>query len=179
MLPRPIRLPSMIHGLASALAAIGRCGMRCEHTCECFLAQVAVLHGEPGACALLPEGLQIYAFAMTIQRYEVGPRMSQAVVHGGVAYLAGVVADDLVPSVGDQTRQILAKIDKLLATVGSDKTKLLKASIWLTDIRRFDEMNAVWETWVEKGHTPARATVEARLAGPGYLVEIMVEAVVA
>lgn len=116
--------------------------------------------------------------AMTIERYEVGPRLSQAVVHRGVAYLAGVVADDLVPSVGEQTRQILAKIDRLLATVGSDKTKLLKANIWLTDIRQFDEMNAVWEAWVAKGHPPARATVEARLAGPGYLVEIMVEAAV-
>lgn len=104
--------------------------------------------------------------------------MSQAVVHRGVAYLAGIVADEAVPSVGDQTRQILAKIDRLLAAVGSDKTHLLKASIWLTDIRRFDEMNAVWEAWVAQGHTPARATVEARLAGPGYLVEIMVEAAV-
>jgi enamine deaminase RidA (YjgF/YER057c/UK114 family) len=115
---------------------------------------------------------------MTIERYEVGPRMSQAVVHRGVAYLAGVVADDLVPSVGEQTRQILAKIDRLLAMVGSDKTQLLKASIWLTDIRRFDEMNAAWEAWVAAGSAPARATVEARLAGPGYLVEIMVEAAV-
>jgi enamine deaminase RidA (YjgF/YER057c/UK114 family) len=116
---------------------------------------------------------------MTIERFEVGPRMSQAVVHRGVAYLAGVVADDLTPSVGDQTRQILAKIDRLLATVGSDKTRILKANIWLSDIRRFDEMNAEWDAWVAPGQPPARATVEARLAGPGYLVEIMVEAAVA
>jgi enamine deaminase RidA (YjgF/YER057c/UK114 family) len=115
---------------------------------------------------------------MTIQRFEVGPRMSQAVVHGHVAYLAGIVADDLAPSVGDQTRQILAKIDRLLATVGSDKTRILKANIWLADIRRFDEMNAVWDEWVAPGQPPVRATVEARLAGPGYLVEIMVEAAV-
>jgi len=115
---------------------------------------------------------------MSIQRYEVGPRMSQAVVYGGVAHLAGIVADDLVPSVTDQTRQILAKIDRLLAMVGSDKTRILKANIWLSDIRRFDEMNAVWDGWVAQGHPPARATVEARLAGPGYLVEIMVEAAV-
>ena len=113
---------------------------------------------------------------MSIQRYEVGPRMSQVVVHGGVAYLAGIVADDLVPSVADQTRQILAKIDRLLAMAGSDKTRILKANIWLSDIRRFDEMNAVWDGWVAAGHPPARATVEASLAGPGYLVEIMVEA---
>jgi enamine deaminase RidA (YjgF/YER057c/UK114 family) len=104
--------------------------------------------------------------------------MSQAVVYGGVAYLAGIVADDLVPSVGDQTRQILAKIDRILAAVGSDKTKILKANIWLSDIRRFDEMNAVWDGWVAKASPPARATVEARLAGPDYLVEIMVEAAV-
>jgi enamine deaminase RidA (YjgF/YER057c/UK114 family) len=113
---------------------------------------------------------------MTIERYEVGPRMSQVVVHGGVAYLAGIVAEDLVPSVADQTRQILAKIDRLLALAGSDKTRILKANIWLSDIGTFNEMNAVWDGWVAKGHTPARATVEARLAGPTYLVEIMVEA---
>jgi enamine deaminase RidA (YjgF/YER057c/UK114 family) len=115
---------------------------------------------------------------MTIERYEAGPRMSQAVVYGGVAHLAGIVAEDLVPSVADQTRQILAKIDRILAAVGSDKTRILKANIWLADIRRFDEMNAVWDGWVAKGQPPARATVEARLAGPGYLVEIMVDAVV-
>ncbi|HET7505660.1 MAG TPA: RidA family protein, partial [Kofleriaceae bacterium] len=114
--------------------------------------------------------------AMTIERFEIGPRMSQAVVYGGVAYLAGIVADDLVPSVGDQTRQILAKIDRLLATCGSDKSRILKANIWLADISRFDEMNAVWDAWVAKDSPPARATVEARLAGPAYLVEIMVEA---
>lgn len=113
---------------------------------------------------------------MTIERYEVGPRMSQVVVHGGVAYLAGIVAENLVPSVADQTRQILAKIDRLLALAGSDKTRILKANIWLSDIGTFNEMNAVWDGWVAKGHTPARATVEARLAGPAYLVEIMVEA---
>jgi enamine deaminase RidA (YjgF/YER057c/UK114 family) len=115
---------------------------------------------------------------MTIQRYEVGPRMSQAVVHRGIAYLAGIIADQPVPSVTEQTQQILDKIDKLLASVGSDKTKLLKANIWLADIRRFDEMNAVWDAWVAKDNPPARATVEARLARPGNLVEIMVEAVV-
>lgn len=120
-----------------------------------------------------------YECAMTIQRYEVGPRMSQAVVYGGVAYLAGVVADELVPSVEAQTRQILATIDRLLAAVGSDKTRLLKANIWLADIGRFDEMNIAWDAWVAPGHPPARATVEARLAGAEYLVEIMVEAAVA
>jgi enamine deaminase RidA (YjgF/YER057c/UK114 family) len=115
---------------------------------------------------------------MTIERFEIGPRMSQAVVYGGVAYLAGIVADDLVPSVGEQTKQILAKIDRILQAVGSDKTKILRANIWLSDIRRFDEMNAVWDSWVAKASPPARATVESRLAGPDYLVEIMVEAAV-
>jgi enamine deaminase RidA (YjgF/YER057c/UK114 family) len=120
-----------------------------------------------------------YACAMTIQRYEVGPRMSQAVVYGGVAYLAGIVADELVPSVEAQTRQILGKIDRLLAAVGTDKTRLLKANIWLADISRFAEMNTAWDAWVAPGHPPARATVEARLATADYLVEIMVEAAVA
>ena len=113
---------------------------------------------------------------MTIERYEVGPRMSQAVVYRGVAYLAGIVADDLVPSVTEQTRQILAKIDRLLAAVGSDKTRILKANIWLSDMSRFAEMNAVWDAWVAKGQPPARATVAAQLAKPDYLVEIMIEA---
>lgn len=101
--------------------------------------------------------------------------MSQAVVHGGVVYSAGIVADDPVASVAEQTRQVLAKIDRLLAAVGSDKSRLLKANIWLADIQRFEEMNGVWDAWVVAGHTPARATVEARLAG-AYQVEIMVEA---
>jgi len=101
--------------------------------------------------------------------------MSQAVVHGGVVYSAGIVADDPAASVAEQTRQVLAKIDRLLAAAGSDKSRLLKANIWLTDIRRFEEMNGVWDAWVVAGHTPARATVEARLAGD-YQVEIMVEA---
>ena len=103
--------------------------------------------------------------------------MSQAVVHGGVAYLAGVVADDATASVEEQTRQVLAKIDRLLAAVGSDKSRLLKANIWLADMQRFEEMNGVWDAWVVPGHTPARATVEARLAGT-YQVEIMVEAAI-
>jgi len=115
---------------------------------------------------------------MSIERYEVGPRMSQLVVHGGVAYLAGIVADRLVPSVTEQTEQILEKIDRLLALAGSDKTRILKANIWLADISRFAEMNAAWDAWVAKGHPPARATVEAKLAGADYLVEIMVEAAV-
>ena len=135
-----------------------------------------MLHAARAVCGLRPPAIRGYAFTMTIERFEVGPRMSQAVVHGGVAYLAGIIAEDPVPSVVEQTRQILARIDRLLATVGSDKTKILKANIWLSDIRRFDEMNAVWDTWVAKASPPARATVEARLASADHLVEIMVEA---
>lgn len=115
---------------------------------------------------------------MTIKRIDVGPRMSQCVVHNGVAYLAGVVAKDTSAGVKGQTEQILAEIDRLLKEAGSDKTKILKTNIWLSDISTFAEMNAAWDAWIPKGHTPARATVESRLATPAYTVEIMVEAAV-
>ena len=113
---------------------------------------------------------------MTITRIGVGPRMSQAVIHGDPVYLAGQVADNPVPSVAKQTKQILKQIDKLLKQAGTSKSKILKANIWLSDIRAFAEMNGEWDAWVAKGNSPARATVEARLAGPQYLVEIMVTA---
>jgi len=100
--------------------------------------------------------------------------MSQAVVHGATVYLAGQVADDPSQDVPGQTRQILAAIDRLLAEAGSDKTQLLSATIYLTDIGTFAQMNSVWDTWVPTGHTPARATVEAKLAAPAYKVEIQV-----
>lgn len=111
---------------------------------------------------------------MAIRRIEVGPRMSQAVVHGNTVYLAGQVAANPTPSVADQTKQIVAQIDALLAQAGSDKSKLLSATIYLMDIRNFAEMNGVWDAWVAPGNTPARATVQAALAGPQYLVEIAV-----
>ena len=113
---------------------------------------------------------------MAIRRVQVGPRMSQAVIHGNTVYLAGQVADRPVPSVGQQTKQILSRIDRLLKAAGSNKAKLISANIWMADIRRFDEMNKVWDAWVSNGNAPARATVEAKLAGPDYLVEIMVTA---
>jgi enamine deaminase RidA (YjgF/YER057c/UK114 family) len=110
---------------------------------------------------------------MSIQRIGVGPRMSQAVVHGDTVYLAGTVADKAAgKTVGEQTREILGIIDNVLAEAGTDKTKVLSATIWLTDIKTFAEMNAVWDSWVAKGHTPARATVEAKLAAAPYHVEI-------
>jgi enamine deaminase RidA (YjgF/YER057c/UK114 family) len=113
---------------------------------------------------------------MTITRFETGTRMSQAVVHNGTVYLAGQVADQVSNNEGveAQTKDILAQIDALLATVGSDKTRLLSATIYLADMSTFAEMNRAWDGWVAAGHAPARATVEAKLAGPQYRVEISV-----
>lgn len=114
---------------------------------------------------------------MTIQRIGLGPRMSAAVIHGNTVYLAGQVADKAAGgSVTAQTRDILSTIDGLLAEAGTDKTKLLMVNIWLADMGAFQEMNAVWDAWVPQGHTPARATVEAKLAAPSYRVEIAVVA---
>ena len=113
---------------------------------------------------------------MSVQRIKPGPRMSQAVVHGNTVYLVGLTADDSSKDVKGQTAQILAKIDGLLAEAGTDKSKLLSANIWLTDIGTWSQMNEVWDAWVAPGNAPARATVEAKLAGPGWKVEIMVQA---
>jgi len=114
---------------------------------------------------------------MTIERKEVGARMSQIVIHGNTVYLAGVVAQaNKGKSVTEQTKEILATIDKYLAQAGTDKSKLLTTNIWITDMATFGEMNAVWDGWVSPGNTPARATVEAKLAAPDYKVEIMVTA---
>jgi len=114
---------------------------------------------------------------MAIERHEVGPRMSKAVVHGNTVYLAGIVADSPKgKSVTEQTKSIVGQIDALLAKAGSDKSKLLSANIWIADMATFGEMNAVWDAWVSLGNTPARATVEAKLAAPDYKVEIMVVA---
>ena len=114
---------------------------------------------------------------MSIQRHDVGARMSKCVVHGNTVYLSGLVANDAKSkSVGEQTKDILAQIDGFLKTAGTDKSKLLTANIWITDMANFAEMNAVWDGWVVAGNTPARATVEAKLAAPEYKVEIMVVA---
>lgn len=115
---------------------------------------------------------------MTLRRIDTGPRMSEAVIHGQTVYLCGVTAEPPSGNAAEQTRRILRRIDELLAEAGSDKTQLLSANIWLADIRYFDEMNTVWDAWVPKGCAPARATVEAKLAGPEYLVEIMVQAAI-
>ena len=103
--------------------------------------------------------------------------MSKAVIHGDTVYLAGIVADSPKDkSIAEQTSSILSQIDGFLAIVGTTKTKLLSANIWITDMANFAEMNMVWDAWVSPGNTPARATVEAKLASPDYKVEIMVVA---
>jgi enamine deaminase RidA (YjgF/YER057c/UK114 family) len=111
-----------------------------------------------------------------IKRIESGPRMSQAVIHQGMVFLAGQVAEDAKQDAAGQTRQVLAAIDRLLAAAGTDKSRLLTATIFLADMADFTAMNSVWDAWVSPGNTPARATVEAQLARPGWLVEIVVTA---
>ena len=113
-----------------------------------------------------------------IKRIETGARMSQAVIHNGIVYLAGQVGKPGT-SVTEQTREVLAQIDRLLAEAGSDKTRILSAQIWMADMANFAEMNAVWDAWVPAGTAPARACVQVgRLASPGWRVEIAVQAAV-
>ena len=112
-----------------------------------------------------------------IRRIEAGPRMSQAVIHGNTVYLAGQVGEP-GGSVAQQTKDILATIERLLKEAGSDKSKLLQAIIWLADMKDFAEMNSVWDKWVDPQNTPARATGEAKLAGLEYTVEIIITAAV-
>ena len=111
---------------------------------------------------------------MSIQRHHVGKRLSDMVVHrgGGTVYLAGQVADDPKADFSTQTRQVLASIDRLLAEAGSDKAKILSATIFLPDMADFAAMNTIWEAWIPAGNTPARATVQAKLASPEYRIEI-------
>ncbi len=111
---------------------------------------------------------------MSTKRFHVGPRMSDMAVHSGTIYLAGQVADDISQDISGQTKQVLATIDKLLAEAGSDKTRILSTTIYITDMTNFQAMNAVWDNWVPQGNTPPRATVQAQLAKPAYLVEITV-----
>jgi enamine deaminase RidA (YjgF/YER057c/UK114 family) len=117
---------------------------------------------------------------MSIERRHVGKRLSGLVINraSGTAYLAGQVADDASADITGQTQQVLAQIDGLLFEAGSDKTKILSATIYLPDMADFAAMNAVWEKWVPEGQTPARATVQAKLARSDYRVEIQVVAAV-
>src|SRR5215470_12370441 len=112
---------------------------------------------------------------MSITRHGPGPRMSAAVVHGNTVYLAGQVSGDSDTMKG-QTEQVLKKIDGLLASAGTSKSKLLSATIYITDMRLFNDMNAVWDAWVDPQNTPARATVQAALANPKLMVEISIVA---
>lgn len=111
-----------------------------------------------------------------IERIDAGPRMTEAVVHGGVIHLAGQIPETPGADIETQTREVLAEIDALLAKAGSDKTRILRAQVYLADIADFDGMNRAWDAWVVPGKAPARATVEARLANPAWKVEIVVTA---
>ena len=118
---------------------------------------------------------------MTIERRHVGKRLSELVINraSGTIFLAGQVAEDPKADITGQVRQVLAQIDRLLAEAESDKSRILSATIYLPDMADFPALNAVWETWVVPGATPARATVQANLAAPEYKVEIQVVAAVA
>lgn len=112
---------------------------------------------------------------MSIERLHTGPRMSQVVKHAGTVYLAGQVALEAKGApVAEQTRDILGRIDQRLAEAGTDKSKLLSATIWIADMSKFAEMNSVWDAWVDPQNAPARACVEAKLAAPEFTVEIAV-----
>ena len=112
---------------------------------------------------------------LEITRLGTGPRMSEGVCYNGIIWVAGQVGKP-GDSVADQTRTCLAEVDRILAAAGTDKTRILSAQIWMADMADFAQMNSVWDTWVPQGHTPARATGEAKLATPAYLVEVIVTA---
>ncbi|MEN9311366.1 MAG: hypothetical protein RLY77_1491 [Pseudomonadota bacterium] len=113
-----------------------------------------------------------------IQRLDPGPRMSEASIHNGIVYLAGQIPETADAAIEVQTAEVLAAIDALLAQAGSDKSRILRAQIFLADINDFAGMNRAWDAWVVAGNAPARATVEAKLANPAWKVEIVVTAVV-
>ncbi|MBC3919807.1 RidA family protein [Undibacterium sp. CY18W] len=113
---------------------------------------------------------------MSIQRFHVGPRLSETAIFNRVVYLAGQVPDDATQGIEGQTEQVLAHVDRLLAEAGSDKTRILSCQIFLSDITLITAMNQVWDAWVAAGNSPPRATVEARLAKPEWLIEIVVTA---
>jgi enamine deaminase RidA (YjgF/YER057c/UK114 family) len=112
---------------------------------------------------------------MEIKRFHVGKRMSEIAVHNGTVYLAGQIAEK-AGDIKAQTSEVLGHIDRLLAEAGSDKAHILRAQIYITDLANFAAMNEVWEAWVVEGNTPPRATVQAQLANPEWLIEIVVTA---
>ena len=113
-----------------------------------------------------------------IRRIDPGPRMSEAVVKGNRIYCSGMIPEDTGTDIASQVKQTLAEIDSLLAKGGSDKSKILTATLWLADIRDFAALNAAWDAWIVPGQAPARATVEAKLSDPAMKVEIMVVAAI-
>jgi enamine deaminase RidA (YjgF/YER057c/UK114 family) len=113
-----------------------------------------------------------------MQRFDVGPRLSEMAIHNGVAYLAGQVPEDGSQDIRGQTRQVLAAIDALLARAGSDKSKILMAQIFLADLADFEGLNEAWDAWVPAGHAPPRATVQASLAKREWRIEVVVTAAV-
>ena len=114
----------------------------------------------------------------SIERFDVGPRLSEMAIHNGVVYLAGQVPSDASADIQGQTEQVLAMIDQLLARAGSDKTKILRAQLYIADVKDLAGTNAAWDAWVPAGHTPPRATVEAKLAKPEWKIEIVITAAV-
>jgi enamine deaminase RidA (YjgF/YER057c/UK114 family) len=115
---------------------------------------------------------------LPIQRIDCNPRLSDMVVYNGIAWLAGQVPDDTSENIEGQTRQVLAMVDKLLASVGSDRTRILMVQIFLANLADYAGMNKVWDSWVPAGHAPARATVQAELAKVEWKIEIVVTAAV-
>ena len=113
---------------------------------------------------------------MEIQRLHVGKRLSEIAIHNGTVYLAGQIADNTTQDIVGQTREVLGHVDRLLNEAGSSKTRILSCQIYISDMSHFPRMNEVWDAWVVPGHTPPRATVEAKLANPACLVEIVVVA---
>jgi enamine deaminase RidA (YjgF/YER057c/UK114 family) len=113
---------------------------------------------------------------MPVTRHHVGPRLSEIAIHNGTVYLAGQIAEDTTEDIAGQTREVLGHIDRLLAEANSDKSHLLSVQIFISDMVHFAGMNAVWDPWVAPGATPPRARVEAKLANPACLVEVVVVA---
>jgi enamine deaminase RidA (YjgF/YER057c/UK114 family) len=113
---------------------------------------------------------------MEIKRLHVGKRLSEIAIHNGTVYLAGQIAENTSQDIVGQTREVLGYVDRLLGEAGSDKTRILSCQIYISDMANFPGMNEVWDGWVVPGHTPPRATVEAKLANPACLVEIVIVA---
>jgi enamine deaminase RidA (YjgF/YER057c/UK114 family) len=116
------------------------------------------------------------AVPLTIRRLHVGPTLSEAAICNGIVYLAGQVADDTTQDIAGQTREVLGHIDRLLAEAGSDRSRILSCQIFLPDLADFAAMNAVWNSWVDAGATPPRATVQAALVNPAWRIEVVVTA---